>query len=186
MNTIIEEIKALTHVEHRVFNQGLYANDNQTDNQANSTSSSPQADCHSSSDTRADLVYGVELFQPSAKSTAKATLNAKTDALFDEWLGLHIDWADVVKIQYTVVGAEVTWLRSNRCFGVLHVKESGVHPAYNTGPFAVSSRKDHIHGVAGAENAHSPSSLSWLWEQAGIVLVDGGSASYDLLVITAS
>jgi hypothetical protein len=51
---------------------------------------------------------------------------------------------------------------------VLRVKERGAHPTCNTGPIAVSSRKDHVHGVAGAENAHSPSSLSWLWEQASL------------------
>ncbi|KAE8876541.1 hypothetical protein PF005_g7009 [Phytophthora fragariae] len=99
-DVILEESKALMRVEHRAFYRGLHAHDDQGENSADSASSSPSAECNSSSDTEADLLYGEEVSQPVEESTAEAIMNAKADALLDDWLSFRVEWAEVAKSQY--------------------------------------------------------------------------------------
>jgi len=83
--------------EHRVFYKALHANTDPGDDAQGSASSSPRDDANSSSDTEAELVYGEEVSHPVEESTAEASLNAKADPVLEEWFGLRVDWAEVVK-----------------------------------------------------------------------------------------
>ncbi|KAE8971056.1 hypothetical protein PR001_g26777 [Phytophthora rubi] len=88
---MILESKALMRVEHRVFYRGLHVHDDQGENAADSASSSPSAECNSSSDTEANLLYGEEVSQPVEESTAEAIMNAKADALLDDWFSFRVE-----------------------------------------------------------------------------------------------
>ncbi|POM72698.1 Hypothetical protein PHPALM_10550, partial [Phytophthora palmivora] len=69
---ILEGVKALMRVEHRVFFKGLYARDKENASNA-----------------------------PYEESSADAVVNAKADAMLDQWFNLRVEWAEVAKRQYS-------------------------------------------------------------------------------------
>ncbi|KAJ8569053.1 hypothetical protein ON010_g6210 [Phytophthora cinnamomi] len=81
---------------------GLHANDGQGAGEAAFSTRSPQAEGSSSSDNKADLIYGDAVSQPAAEKTADATLYAQADALVEEWLNFRIEWSDVAITQYPI------------------------------------------------------------------------------------
>ncbi|KAE9270220.1 hypothetical protein PR003_g30903, partial [Phytophthora rubi] len=78
--------------------KGLYADDEHENNAAAFTSTLAQSDGNSSSENESDLIFGDEVSQPATETTAEATLNAKADALLDEWMDFRVDWVEVAKL----------------------------------------------------------------------------------------
>ncbi|KAL3658151.1 hypothetical protein V7S43_016782 [Phytophthora oleae] len=101
-DNILDEAKALMRVEHSVFYKALNSNaTQQAENGEALSSSSPLEGSSNNSDTEAELLYGEEVSQPLEESNAEASLNARADELLDVWLNLRVDWAEVVRKQYT-------------------------------------------------------------------------------------
>ncbi|KAE9018532.1 hypothetical protein PR003_g3120 [Phytophthora rubi] len=99
---ILEKTKALLRIEHRVFYKGLYSNYEHESTAVAFTSTLAQYDSKSSPENESDLIFGDEVSQPATETTAEATLNAKADALLDEWLDFRVDWVEVSKLQFPI------------------------------------------------------------------------------------
>ncbi|KAE9274724.1 hypothetical protein PR003_g29523 [Phytophthora rubi] len=80
-------------------------------------------DGNSSSENESDLIFGDEVSQPGTETTAEVTLNAKADALLDEWLDFRIDWAEVAKVEQDNVVAKLSVLDRKRNVRVWNVEQ---------------------------------------------------------------
>ncbi|KAL3667593.1 hypothetical protein V7S43_007147 [Phytophthora oleae] len=96
---ILEDTKVLLLAEHRVMYKALHINEDAEGDAVNSAASSPGRDCSSSSDTELDLLCGEEVLKPVDSTPTDVSLNAKADAVMEQWLDLRIDWEEVVRHQ---------------------------------------------------------------------------------------
>ncbi|KAL3666654.1 hypothetical protein V7S43_008284 [Phytophthora oleae] len=96
---ILEDTKALLRAEHRVMYKALHINEGAEGDAVNSAASSPGRDCSSSSGTELDLLCGEEVLEPVDSTPTDVSLNAKADAVMEQWLDFRIDWEEVVRHQ---------------------------------------------------------------------------------------
>ncbi|KAL3659235.1 hypothetical protein V7S43_015813 [Phytophthora oleae] len=96
---ILEDTKALLRAKHRVMYKALHINEDAEGDAVNSAASSPGRDCSSSSDTELDFLCGEEVLEPVDSTPTDVSLNAKADAVMEQWLDLRIGWEEVVRHQ---------------------------------------------------------------------------------------